>query len=612
MKKLALCTALSAVFAPLSLFAADTLDDADALDDVVVTAARTSQNINDTLVDTTLITRAEIERSQARDVMDLMQGLPGVSFANNGGMGKATSMFLRGANSDHVLVLVDGIRMGSATVGSFAWEQIPLAQIERIEITRGPASSLYGSEAIGGVVQIFTRKGTRNGFSPRATIGGGSYGTFDGSAGFSGGNGQFWGSGELAYSRSDGFNAYEGSSMYQPYEGDNDGYRNTSGSLRAGAKLGDWGEAGVNWLAVDGKNDFDGSFVNEAETRQEVFGASLNARPLDNLSLLFNVGQSRDEADNFLNGSFQTRFNTTRDNASLLASYALTPSQSLSFGADYLKDQVDSTTAFTVDSRDNTGLFAEYLGRFGSFDTQVSARHDDNQQFGAHDTWTAGAGYRFASELRLSALAGTAFKAPSFNQLYYPGFGNADLKPEESTSYEIGLDGRVSGINWQTRLFQNDIDNLIVTARQANGTYLPSNLNEARIRGVEASLSTRVDELDLRASYTWLDPVQIGGSNDGKLLPRRAQNVLRLDADQNLDAFRLGATMNVVSGRYEDVANTQRMGGYTTVDLRGEYLINSEWRVQARIANLFDKDYETAYLYNQTGRAFYLTLRYGL
>jgi len=239
-----------AASSPFALFAAD------ALDDVVVTATRTAQNLNDTLVDTSVITRAEIERSQARDLMDLMQGLPGVSFANNGGAGKATSMFLRGTNADHVLVLVDGIRMGSATLGSFAWEQIPLAQIERIEITRGPASSLYGSEAIGGVVQIFTRKGTRDGFAPRATLGGGSYGSFNGSAGFAGGNGQMWASGELAYETTDGFNAYEGSNKFQPYEGDKDGYRNTSGSLRAGAKLGEWGEAGVNWLRADGKNDF--------------------------------------------------------------------------------------------------------------------------------------------------------------------------------------------------------------------------------------------------------------------------------------------------------------------------------------------------------------------
>jgi len=610
MKKLALSAATLAAISPFALFAAT--PNADALDDVVVTATRTNQNINDTLVDTTLITRAEIERSQARDVQDLLQGLPGISFANNGGMGQVTSMFLRGSNSDHVLVLVDGVRTGSATLGSFAWEGIPLAQIERIEITRGPASSLYGSEAIGGVVQIFTRKGTRDGFAPRATLGGGSYGTFDSSVGFSGGNGQFWGSGELAYSETDGFNAYNGSSMFQPYEGDKDGNSNTSGSLRAGAKLGDWGEAGVNWMRADGKTDFDGSFVNEAETTQEVFAATLNAKPMQDLNLLFSAGQSKDKADNSLNGVFKTRFDTTRDNYSAQASYALTSHQSLSLGADYLKDSVDSTTAYSIDSRDNTGVFGEYLARFGAFDTQLSLRNDNNQQFGNHSTWTAGAGYRFSPELRFVALAGTAFKAPSFNQLYFPGFGNPNLKPEESTSYEIGLNGTISGVRWGTRLFQNDIDNIIVTARQPNGTYLPSNLNEARLRGLEASLSTRVDELDLAASYTYLDPEQVGGVNDGKLLPRRAQNVLRLDADQSFGAWRLGGTLNAVSGRYEDVSNTQRMGGYTTVDLRGEYVINPEWRVQARIVNLFDKDYETAYQYNQTGRAGYITLRYGM
>ncbi|MEW5838607.1 MAG: TonB-dependent vitamin B12 receptor [Pseudomonadota bacterium] len=606
MKKLALCTALSAVFASSSILAAD------ALDEVVITAARSAQSLNDTLVDTTLITRADIERSQARDVQDLLQGLPGISFANNGGAGKPTSMFLRGSNSDHVLVLVDGIRMGSVSLGSFSWEGIPLAQIERIEVTRGPASSLYGSEAIGGVVQIFTRKGTRDGFAPRATLGGGSYGTFNGSAGFSGGNGRFWGSGELAYETTDGFNAYSGSSMFQPYEGDKDGYRNTSGSLRAGAKLGDWGEAGVNWMRADGKNDFDGSFVNEGDTTQEVLAANLNAHPTQDFNLQLSAGQSKDESDNTLNGAFKTRFNTTRDNYSALGSYTLSANQSLSLGVDYLKDRVDSTTAYTIDSRDNTGVFGEYLARFGAFDTQLSLRNDDNQQFGTHGTWTAGAGYRFSPELRVVALSGTAFKAPSFNQLYYPGFGNPDLKPEESTSYEIGLDGKLGGIRWGTRLFQNDIDNIIVTALQPGGLYLPSNLNEARIRGLEATLGARLGATDLNASYTWLDPEQVGGVNDGKMLPRRAQNVLRLDADQAFGAWRLGGTLNAVSGRYEDAANTQRMGGYATIDLRGEYVFNPEWRVQARIVNLTDKDYETAWQYEQTGRAFYLSLRYGM
>ena len=610
MKKSLLSVAVLAAFAPYALLAANT--SVDVLDDVVVTATRSAEKLNDTLVDTSLVTRADIERSQARSLQDLLQGLPGISFANNGGAGKATSMFLRGSNADHVLVLVDGVRMGSATLGSFAWEQIPLAQIERIEITRGPASSLYGSEAIGGVVQIFTRKGTRDGFAPRATLGGGSYGTFDGSAGFSGGNGQFWGSGELAYSTTDGFNAYKGSSSFQPYEGDNDGYSNLSGSLRAGAKLGDWGEAGVQWLRADGKNDFDGSFVNEADTKQEVFSATLNAAPTESINLLLSAGQSRDEADNALNGSFKTRFNTTRDNYSAILNGALAPGQSLNLGVDYLQDKVDSTTSYAVSSRDNTGVFAEYLGRFGGFDTQLSLRQDDNQQFGSHTTWRAGAGYRFDPALRVLALAGTAFKAPTFNQLYFPGFGNPNLLPEESTSYEIGLDGVVGGLRWGTRLFQNDIDNIIVTARQPSGIFLPSNLNEAQIRGIEASLAGRVDTLDLGASYTWLDPEQVGGVNDGKMLPRRAQNVLRLDADQPLGAWRVGATLNVVSGRYDDVANTQRMGGYTAIDLRGEYVFNPEWRLQARIVNLTDKDYETAWQYEQTGRAFFLTLRYGL
>lgn len=608
MQKLTLVTAISAVLTSVLLpaFAADELED------VVVTASRTEQSAEDTLASTSVITRAQIERTQSRNLMDLMTGLPGVSFTNNGGEGKVTSMFLRGANADQVLVLVDGVRMGSATSGGFSWADIPLAQIERIEIVRGPTSSLYGADAIGGVIQIFTRKGAKDGFSPHASLGGGSYGTVDGSAGFSAGNGQAWMSGEIAGASTNGFNAYNGGNAYSPYEGDNDGYRNLSGSLRGGAKLGDWGEAGASWLRVDGKNFYDGSWVNESKITQQVLGANLKIAPSKTWNLALAAGQSKDGSDDFENGVFMSNFNTERNSASAQGTLQLNEHNSFVLGADYLNDKVDSNTAYTVNSRDNTGVLAEWLGQFGALDTQLSARHDDNQQYGGNNTWHAALGYRLTPDLRIIANAGTAFKAPSFNELYYPGYGNPDLKPENSTSYEIGLNGKLSGLDWRTTIFQINTDNLINSVQVAPYIYQAYNVDKARINGLEASIGGRIQQTDLRASYTYLDPRVVGGEDDGNLLPRRAQNVARLDVDQALGQFSLGGTLNLVSARYDDAANTIRMGGYGTADLRGGYAIDRNWRVQARIVNLFNKDYETAYLYNQTGRAFFLTLRYGM
>ncbi|MEW5824957.1 MAG: TonB-dependent vitamin B12 receptor [Pseudomonadota bacterium] len=596
---------------PCFLSAALASEPATDLGEIVITGARVAQPEDEALAALTVITREDIDRSQATSLAELMQGLPGVSLANSGGPGKSTSLFLRGSNSNHVLVLIDGVRMGSATTGGFAWEHLLPGQIERIEILRGPASSLYGSEAIGGVVQIFTRKGDTRGVHPRLSLGGGSYRTREASAGISLGDGRNWLSAQLSGTRTDGFNAYEGGSRFSPYEGDDDGYRNRAGTLRAGARLGERVEIGAHWLRNDAHNYYDGGFVNESTMREEALGATLRANPVDALRLDLALGQSRDESDNFKDGAFRTRFDTRRDSASLQASWLMTPAHSLTAGLDHLNDHVDSTTAYAVDSRRNTGVFGEWLGRFGALDTQLSLRHDDNQQFGGHSTWTAAAGYALGNGLRLSARAGTAFNAPTFNQLYFPGYGYADLKPEESTSVEIGLDGRVAGLRWQTRVFRNDVDNLINSLQVAPGIYEARNVDQARLQGLEASLHGHLAGIDLGASWTWLDARAIGGANDGKRLQRRPEHSLRLDADRRFGDFSLGGTLYGASQRYDDAANTVRLGGYATLDLRGEYRFARDWRVQLKLVNLFDKAYETAYLYNQTGRAAYLTLHYG-
>lgn len=605
MKKRCLPAAALLLLGSPSAFATD-------INPIIVTATRTAQTADETLSSVTVITRKDIERQQAQSVQDLLRGIPGVSIANNGGPGKATSVFLRGTESDHVLVLIDGVKVGSATLGTTAFQDIPVEQIERIEIVRGPRSSLYGSEAIGGVIQLFTRKGGGS-LKPFFSIGGGSYQTYSASAGLSGGGERGWFSVNGNAIETEGLNACDG----KPSPGgagcfttepDKDGYRNLSGSLHAGYRFDNGLETDVHVLRAEGTNEFDGSFVNESESVQQVLGGTVRFSPVDIWYITLTAGRSRDESDNFKDGTFQSRFGTQRDTLSFQNDLSVAPHHLLTVGADYQNDRVESTTAYTVSSRDNTGLFTQYQGTFGAHDVQLSVRRDDNEQFGDHTTGGAAWGYALSERLRLTASYGTAFKAPTFNELYFPGFGNPNLRPEESDSIELGLSGKAAWGHWSINAYETRIDDLI--AFDAS-TFAPANIDQARIRGLEAVLGTQLGGWDLNTSFTLLDPQnRSSGANDGNVLPRRARQSLRLDADRDFGRYRLGATLLAAGKRYDDLANRRSLGGYATLDVRAEYFFAKDWRLQARIENLFDKVYETAAFFNQPGRSVYLTLRY--
>lgn len=577
------------------------------LDEIIVTATRIPQASDLTLAAGTIIKRADIERTQAKSVQELLAGLPGVAFANNGGAGKATSVFLRGTQAGHVLVLIDGIKVGSATLGTTAFQDIPLDQIERIEIVRGPLSSLYGSEAIGGVIQLFTRKGG-GAMAPSASIGLGRYGTRQAAAGLSGGGENSWFNLSASHFQTDGFNACKGSLTAGCFtvEPDADGYRNTALNLRGGHRFAPGTELDVHLLRAVGKNEFDGGFQNEAESLQLVLGASLKHRLSDVWSTRISLGQSRDESDNFKNGAFTGRFDTRRDTLSWQNDLTLAPRRQLSLGLDYQEDAVSSTTAYRVSRRDNTGVFAQYLHGMGAHDAKLSLRHDDNSQFGGNTTGNAAWGVAFGDGLRGTLSYGTAFKAPTFNQLYWPGFGNPNLQPEKSKSLEVGLSGRHAAGRWSLNLFETRITDLI----GFDGATTPSNAN-ARIRGVEAVAGAQVAGWQTALNLTLQDPEnRSNNANHGKQLNRRAKEMLRIDLDRDVGAWNLGATLRAEGRRYDNLANTVKLGGYGLVDLRADYRVAKAWRLQAKLENLFDKAYETAFLYNQPGRGLYLTLRY--
>ena len=579
---------------------------------IVVTATRTAETGDETLASVTVITRHDIERLQAQTVQELLRGLPGVDVVNSGGRGKSTSIFLRGTESDHLLVLVDGVKTGSATTGTTPFQYLPVEQIERIEIVRGPRSSLYGSEAIGGVIQIFTRRG-RGKPEPYLSVGGGSYGTLSASAGISGGGER--GSFNLSLNSVDssGFNACSG----KPFpngagcftnEPDKDGYRNRSASLRGGYRFVSGVELDAHLLYSGNDTDYDGSFVNHSEAVEQIVGTSLRYSPTGSWMVTVTGGRSKDDSKNFKDGAFKSRFETVRDTVSLQNDIAVAGNHLLTLGFDYQDDRVDGTTDYSVTSRNNKGIFAQYQGVVGSHDLQFSVRGDDNEQFGS---WTTGGlawGYPVSEKLRLTASYGTAFKAPTFNELYYPGYGNTELQPEQSRSFELGLRGESGWGSWSLNAYETLIDDLI--AYDA-ATSAPGNVDEALVRGVEGALTAEIGGWTVATRVTLLKPEnRSDGSNRGNILPRRAEQSLRLDADRDFGRYTLGGTLLVEGRRYDDLANSRKLDGYTLVNLRAGYHLGSAWSLQARVENLLDEEYQTAAFYNQPGLSGYLTLRY--
>jgi vitamin B12 transporter len=600
---------IAATIISVSALAAD-----KELPPIVVTATRTAQTVDETLASVTVITRADMERKQAQSVEDVLRGIEGISIANTGGPGKLSSVFMRGASSTQVLVLIDGIKVGSPTSGMMAFQDLPIALIDRIEVVRGPRSSLYGSEAVGGVIQIFTKKGG-GAFAPSVSLGGGSFQTGQATASLSGGGARGWFNVGVNGFSTRGINACRG--RPSPFAGcgaiepDRDGYRNVAGSLRGGFRFHERFDAEVHGLHAEGRNKYDG-FYNESHVAQQVLGTRLRWTPINPWQLTASAGRSTDKSDNFKDGSFQSRLNTERDTAALQSDVTLGKRQLLTIGIDQQQDRItESTDFFSMRERDNRGLFAQYQLGVGPFDIQANGRHDENDQFGSHNTGAVALGLAVVQGLRIVASHGTAFKAPTFNDLYAnDGFfvGNPNLRPERSQTTEVGLRGTSGWGRWSLNAFQTEIRDLIVVTPSFTTT---ENLDQARIRGVELATTARIDAWDVATQVTALRPENTTpGANEGKILQRRSQRFARIDIDRRIGAHRVGISIFGDAKRFDNAANTSEMGGYALVDLRGEYAIAMDWRVQLRAANIFDKQYETVAFYNQPGRAFFLTLRY--
>ncbi|MDH5356867.1 MAG: TonB-dependent receptor plug domain-containing protein, partial [Gammaproteobacteria bacterium] len=351
-------------------------------DPIIVTPTRTAQTVDETLASVTVITREEIEEQQASSVQDLLSAVPGISIVNSGGAGKSSSVFIRGTNSGHVLVLIDGAKVGSATLGTTPFQHIPVEQIEYIEIVRGPRSSLYGSEAIGGVIQIFTRKGGGE-TTPYFSMGAGSDDTFSTSAGVSGGGENSWFSIGTSSLQTNGFNSCPNCSPIDP---DDDGYSNKSASLRAGYRFDSGLDLEISLLQSNNETITDGWSADELESEQRVLGSILRYAPGENWQISLQTARSNDDSDSFLNGVYSSTFNTERTTTSLQNDFSIARRHLLTIGIDNQDDEIASDTTYTETSRNNKSVFIQYQGKVSTHDLQIAVRKDDNEQFGSENT----------------------------------------------------------------------------------------------------------------------------------------------------------------------------------------------------------------------------------
>lgn len=580
------------------------------LDRIVVTATRTAQVQEDTLASLTVIDREQIDQLQPASLQELLRGMPGIAIANNGGPGKQSSVFVRGTSGSQVLVLVDGIRIGSATAGLAAFQDIPVDQIERIEIARGPFSSLYGSEALGGVIQIFTRR-PDGAFSPHFSAAIGSFGMRRGSAGIGGKTGNGWYSLTAAHEETDGINACRGSGTLFvgcfTDEPDEDGYRNDSLSLQGGYRFSNAWDAEARILRAEGSNEYDGGFSNQADVVQQAGGARIRYAPDKRLALTLDVARSVDESDDYKDGAFVSRFDTHRHLASLQADIGAGGGL-YSLGYEWQRDAVDGRIRFDETQRINRAIFGQWQQTFGANSLQASLRRDDNSQFGGETTGSLRWGVNLNKALKLIASYGTAYRAPTFNDLYYPNFSNPNLRPENSESAELALRGTHESIDWSIAAYRTRADDLITFDSM---TFLPANVARAEIRGAEATLGLALAGWNFNGNLTWLDPRnESRGSNFDKRLPRRPRQSARIDVDRSFGDFSVGASVNASGERYDDLANRTRLPGYATSDLRIGYTFNNAWTLQANAANVFDRVYETAAYFNQPGCNYTLSLRF--
>jgi len=606
-------TALAIALAPsLALAQAPSREDALKLPETLITANRDVEQRSESSAASTVFTRADIERLRPASVPQLLTQVPGVQVANYGGRGAAYGLYIRGTSTAQTLVLIDGVRAGSATAGGAALQFLSVDQIERVEVLRGSRSAIHGADAMGGVIQIFTRRGGPDGLRPYVRVAGGSDNTWERTLGLSGGDER------TRFNLSAGLDETAGIDRTRTSfesDADHDAYRNRSLAMSLSHRFADDLEAGFTLLDQRGKTEIDNPFGRWDPTVAP-WGASVAAKPYDEYSVStstvwldgslndswrsrLELGHSEDKQENFdklFPGS--TVNNTYRDSANWLNRLILGNGHSLRLGADYLKDKVRSSNDFGVDSRDNKAAFIQHSFQGERFGSELGMRHDDNEQFGNESTFNGALSYQLDLDNQLILSYSEGFRVPTFADLYWPfdGFyrGNPNLKPEKSRSYELQWRSQLSpSTRLETSLYRTDFHDLITTTSDWSTV---DNITRARVNGFEATLKQELFGWHGDLGIAIIDPRNL---ENGHTLPNRAKRTLILNLDRQFGAIGLGAGFTAVSSSYSNADNTSELAGYGVLDLRASWQASNELAFDLKLANVLDKDYSRlAYTYD--------------
>ena len=580
------------------------------LEPIVVTAQRGPQPISEAIAQTTRFSAQDIDDSSATDLPGLLAQAPGVQVVRNGPPGSNVTMFLRGGSGAQSLVLIDGMRVDSVSLGQSQLGQIPLSEVDHVEVVGGDVSALYGSGAMGGVVQVFTKQGGNH--PPRFdfSLGYGSYHTQTQQAGVNGAldrDGKTTFNLHVARSKDDGFSAIDPALAPNANPGP-DGYLNesVSASLRHTFEHG-W-DAGVRYFQSNGKDSFDNAYgaptdVNTLFSTVRVASVFADGKLTDWWTTHLSAGLGDDRAVAKTNGIYNNRFDTDNRQFTWQNDFKLAKQQTLRAGFERLDQSLDSDMVAAPDRHVNS-VFAGYTARFGANQIQANVRRDQYSDFGGANTYYLGYGFDFTEHWKATASYSSAFRAPSFDDLYFPGSGNLSIRPERSHSLEAALQyasdtlGVVRLTAFQTRY----ADLIKYVPTQGGLFYLAENVGRAKVQGLEGAWSGHIGKTGVRAALTVQNPVDETADTD---LNRRARHFASFSANRSFGPWRASGEW-IVSGPRNDSGTA--LGGFGIVNLLARYDITKAWYVSAHIDNLFDKHYELAYTYNTPRRSAFVTI----
>lgn len=608
------------IFAALLLAATPLAQAAtESLNEIVVTATRTPQSLDKTIADTTVIKEQEIRDSGAPDVATLLRTLAGVEVVQTGGLGAQSSTFMRGTNSNQVLVLIDGVRVNSATTGSTALEHIMLDSIERIEVVRGNVSSLYGSEAIGGVIQLFTKRGSGTPV-PNASVGVGSHGTLRLAAGFSGNVNDTSFSINAGRVRTDGVSAVN-PQLVPGTNPNNNGYDNNTFNGQVKHALNADHLLSASLFSTRGNASFDNPFnftvtdVNNTVENIDKISVASDDQFSEMWHSQVRLAQGIDDSHTYINGSpdFVSGYhNRTQSNQTAWQNnLKIAEGQQLSVSAEHLGQSITSDTQYTQVRRNVNSILGGYVGEYGVQQVQFNLRQDRYSDFGTANTGMLGYGLAFSGSWRVTASISNAFKAPTFNDMYksvpsWGYLGNPNLRPERSRNKEVALHYAENGQRVDVVYFDNRVSDLI--AFNAGFTSM-ININQAQITGQEFSYAGDFGGSHLKANATFQNPRD---SSTGQPLLRRAKEFGSVVATHDLAAWNMGGEVRY-SGTRKDVdwnGNLVSLPGYVLFNLTSNYNIDKHLSVNARVDNLFNRNYSQVFSYNTLGRTLFVALSY--